>query len=97
MKHQEAYRPDISIKDVYEGTLDNQPYKELGLSPYARIGSLTKINEKKYTIYVKWPKKSVNFHHFTYVGPLVGSSLSPDDRKLKFTSYTVRYKPVINY
>lgn len=80
MEKDGVYRPDRTIRDIYEDGLEAHQYDELGLSPYARIGSLASDTHISETPFRRWPKPKVNYHAFTYVGPLVGETLSPADR-----------------
>lgn len=80
MEKDGVYRPDRTIRDVYEDGVEAHQYDELGLSPYARIGSLASDISTLEKPFKRWPKPNVNYHAFTYVGPLVGDTLSPADR-----------------
>ncbi len=74
-----VYKPDRTIRDVYESGTYQHNFAEMGLSPYARIGSLAGNMPERHH---KWLKPQINQHSFTFVGPLVGPTLSPSDRQV---------------
>lgn len=76
-----SYRPSRVITDIYFG-IDPKPFSELGLSPYAMVGSLRGTSPGSRVEYHEWVKPDINYHSYTYVGPFIGPTLSPNDRHL---------------
>ena len=70
------YIPNKLITDIYDKSWQANSLKELGISPYARVGSLSSyIAKKAYSD--NEPSFDVNLHPFTFVGPLDGPNLDP--------------------
>ncbi len=65
-----AYHPGKVISDIYSD-LDSRPYLQSARIAYNTAGPATNS-----------PKTEFNYHSYTYVGPLIGPSLSPDERHL---------------
>ena len=70
------YLPNKLITDIYDRSWQANNMRELGISPYARVGSLSdKITQKANKD--NKPSKDTNPHTFTFVGPLDGPNLDP--------------------
>ena len=77
MTYDGAYRPDRRIQDIYKEDWEAKRIAEMGLPPYARIGSLADWPARSEVNYGRRPKHNLNRHKFTFIAPLRGANLSP--------------------